>query len=188
VHFALFAFFPDMSAADVRTTTDVFEAVDIPPEVEIPPPPEPIARPATPVISDAVIDEDITITPTTFEDNPIDDLPPPVAVATDISAAPTFTPMTIRPELQNRDQVQREIRNRYPAMLRDAGVGGTAVFWFFIDERGRVVRTQLQRSTGYPALDQAAEAVANLMQFSPAYNRDQVVPVWIELPITFSSR
>jgi TonB family protein len=106
----------------------------------------------------------------------------------DMARQPTFTPMTIRPELQNRDEIQRAIRNEYPAMLRDAGVGGTTVFWFLIDESGRVLRTAPQRSTGYPALDEAAQSVARLMQFSPAYNRDQVVPVWIELPISFSSR
>ena len=36
-----------------------------------------ISRPATPVMATADIDEDITIAPTTFEENPIEDLPPP---------------------------------------------------------------------------------------------------------------
>jgi beta-lactamase regulating signal transducer with metallopeptidase domain len=34
------------------------------------------------------------------QDNPIADLPPPAQRVVDVSAAPTFTPMTIRPELQ----------------------------------------------------------------------------------------
>ena len=90
VHFALFAFWPEMSAEDVSFTAEALEAIELPPEVEIPPPPEAISRPATPVIAEANIEEDITIAPTTFEENPVEDLPPPPEErATDISAAPT---------------------------------------------------------------------------------------------------
>src|SRR5690606_1150313 len=96
VHFLLFAFWPEMSTADVSFSTDELEAIELPPEVDIPPPPEQIARPATPVVGDATIDEDITIAETTFEDNPIDNLPPPptASASEDISAAPRFTPFT----------------------------------------------------------------------------------------------
>jgi periplasmic protein TonB len=188
VHFALMAFWPQMSAADMRTTTDEFEAIELPPEIEIPPPPEPIARPATPVISDAVIDDDITIAETTFEANLIEDLPPPPTATTDLSAAPVFTPMTVRPELQNRTEVERAMVRFYPNLLRDAGIGGTALFWFFINEDGRVVRYDLKQTSGHEALDKAAENVANIMHFSPAWNRDRKVPVWIEIPITFRAR
>jgi periplasmic protein TonB len=79
------------------------------------------------------------------------------------------------------------VRN-YPPLLRDAGIGGTPVVWFFIDENGRVVRTQLSRSSGYPALDEAAINVAQVMQFSPALNRDRRVQVWVEIPIVFTAR
>jgi hypothetical protein len=43
----------------------------------------------------------------------------------DLSAAPTFTPMTVRPELQNRADVQRALVRNYPPLLRDAGIGGS---------------------------------------------------------------
>ena len=101
------------------------EQVEIIQEFEIPPPPEQIARPATPVISDAVIDEDITITETTFEDNPVENLPPPPTASNneDISAAPRFTPFTVRPELRNRAEIARALERNYPPLLRDAGIG-----------------------------------------------------------------
>lgn len=86
IHFALFAFWPDMTAADYEWTPEAFEAIDLPDEIEIPPPPEQIARPATPVVSDAVIDEDITIASTTFEDNPIEMMQaPPTSTSDDVS-------------------------------------------------------------------------------------------------------
>jgi periplasmic protein TonB len=190
-HLVMFAFWPEMTAADYQGSSEELTAIDLPPEIEIPPPPEQIARPATPVISDMDIDDEITIAPTTFDANPIDNLPPPPTSSAgdaDISRAPTFTPMTVRPELQNQAEVQRALVRNYPPLLRDAGIGGTPVMWFFIDENGRVLRTQLSRSSGYPALDEAAEAVAGVMRFSPALNRDRRVQVWVEIPIVFTAR
>jgi periplasmic protein TonB len=190
-HLVMFAFWPEMTSADVSGRSEELTAIELPPEIEIPPPPEQIARPATPVVSSAQIDDDITIAPTTFDANPIENLPPPPtasAGADDISRAPTFTPMTVRPELQNTREVQRALERNYPPLLRDAGIGGTPVVWFFIDENGRVLRTQLSRSSGYDALDAAAIQVANQMQFSPALNRDKRVQVWVEIPIVFTAR
>jgi periplasmic protein TonB len=189
IHFAALAFWPEMTAADWTFSTDEMEAIDLPPEIEIPPPPEQIARPATPVISEAEIDEDITIAPTTFEDNrPEDYEPPPATAGSDISAAPTFTPFTVRPELRNEREVQRALEREYPAMLRDAGIGGTVHVHFFISDQGQVEQVLVNQSSGHRQLDDAALRVAQVFQFSPALNRDQRVPVWISLPITFRTR
>ena len=54
----------------------------------------------------------------------------------DLSAAPMFTPMTVRPEIRNRSEVQAALTREYPPILRDAGIGGTVVVWFFITEDG----------------------------------------------------
>jgi protein TonB len=190
-HLVLFAFFPDLSAADVSRSVDSMEAIDIPDDIKIPPPPEQIARPATPVVSAADISEDITIAPTTFDANPIENLPPPPSASAgdaDLSAAPVFTPMTVRPELLNRAEVQRALVRNYPPLLRDAGIGGSPTVHFFIDENGRVLRRLLSQESGYPALDEAAMAVAEVMRFSPALNRDKKVQVWVEIPIIFSAK
>lgn len=188
IHFVLFAFWPSLTAEDVAFSAEELEAIELPPEVEIPPPPEQIARPATPVISDVTVDEDITIAPTTFEDNPIDNLPPPPTQGgADISAAPTFTPYEVAPELKNRTEVGRALQRYYPPMLRDAGMGGTVNVWFFIDEQGRVKDTRIDKSSGHDQLDQAALRVADIMEFSPALNREKRVQVWVSLPITFRS-
>jgi protein TonB len=108
--------------------------------------------------------------------------------AENIEAAPAFTPMTIRPELKNQDEVARALERAYPPLLRDAGIGGTTVVWFFIDEKGTVVKTQLNQTSGYDALDEAALKVANVMRFSPAKNRDQIVRVWVQIPIKFTAK
>jgi protein TonB len=164
------------------------EAIDIPPEIEIPPPPEQIARPANPVVTGAQIDDDITIAPTTFESNPIEELPPPpVTGVVDISQQPSFTPYETAPEVRNRPEVQAALQREYPALLRDAGIGGTVVMWFFINDQGVVENTEVNQSSGHAQLDQAAVRVAEIFEFTPALNRDQRVPVWIAIPITFQT-
>ena len=191
VHFGVFQFWPEMSAEDVSFVTAELEAIELPPEIEIPPPPEAISRPATPVIAEAEVAEDITIAPTTFEDNPVSELPPPPdnsAAAQDLSAGPSFTPYTVAPDLINRAEVGRALEREYPPLLRDAGIGGTAQVWFFIDEEGRVQDFRVNISSGHAQLDDAALKVADLMRFTPALNREARVPVWVSFPITFQVR
>jgi TonB family protein len=115
---------------------------------------------------------------------PVPPAPPEAGVPLD--ARPTFTPMTVRPELRNMDEVRAALVAAYPPLLRDAGIAGTATVWFFIDEEGRVARTQLSRTSGHAALDSAALRVGRTMEFSPALNRDRRVAVWVEIPIVFS--
>ena len=105
-----------------------------------------------------------------------------------IEAGPVFTPMTVRPEIQNRDEVIQTLATEYPANLRDAGIGGTVVVWFFISEEGIVGDRRVSKSSGQAQFDAAALAVAEVIRFSPALNRDQRVAVWIEVPITFRVR
>ena len=189
VHVALFQFWPTLTAEDVSFSAEELEAIELPPEIEIPPPPEAISRPATPVIATATVDEDITIAPTTFEDNPVEDLPPPpTETSVDIASAPTFTPMTVRPEIKNRSAVIQAMERGYPPILRDAGIGGQVLVWFFINEQGRVIDNRIANSSGNAQLDEAALRVASVYEFTPALNRDQVVPVWVQIPITFQVR
>src|SRR5690554_1484772 len=77
-HFAIFAFWPQMEAADVSSQTTELQQIEVLQEFEIPPPPEQIVRPAVPVIStDVDLADDITIGEVTFEENPVSELPPP---------------------------------------------------------------------------------------------------------------
>ena len=188
-HFVFFAFLNFGEPEDVSMSMDEIITMDIPPEIEIPPPPEAIARPATPVVTSATIDEDITIAPVTFDENPVENLPPPPdEVETDIGAAPVFTPYTVKPDYTNGNEVRRALEREYPPLLRDAGIGGTTIVWFFIDEQGVVQNQVVQASSGHQALDDAALRVAPVFKFTPALNRDKAVPVWVQLPITFTTK
>jgi TonB family protein len=99
--------------------------------------------------------------------------------------APTFTPFTQAPELRNREEFQQALRNRYPDDIRDAGIGGTILLHVFIDTEGRVAETRVAEGSGHAQLDRAAEEVMREARFSPARNRDEIVPVWVQLPVSF---
>ena len=190
-HYALFDLWPEMRAADVSFSAVELQAIELPPDIEIPPPPQAIARPATPIIAAGNIDEDITIALTTFKDNPVTELPPPPTMEDftrdrALEEAPAFTPFTVKPDVKNREEVQKALEREYPPLLRDAGIVGTVLVWFFIDEEGTVVRTLVRESSGYKGLDEAALKVAGIIQFTPALNRDKRVPVWISLPVNFT--
>ena len=94
----------------------------------------------------------------------------------------------IRPELQNRSEVAKLLERHYPAELKRAGVEGRTLLWVFIGENGRVQKTLVHESSGYPALDTAAVDVAAEMRFSPAYHLGNATPVWIAVPIEFRKR
>ncbi|MDT8435919.1 MAG: energy transducer TonB [Gemmatimonadota bacterium] len=179
LHFALFAWFPQLQAADIGTVTDEIVSIDLPPEVKIPPPPEQIARPATPRVSaDVNMDEDVTIAPTTFEDNPVENLPPPPEGARP-SDVPSYIPRDVEPRMKNGAEISRVLQRLYPPMLREAGITGEVTLWVFVDENGRAAKSQVQKSSGYPAFDNAAQQVVEQMRFSPAMNRDKPVGVWV---------
>lgn len=110
------------------------------------------------------------------------------APSASLSERPQFTPMTVRPELQNPEAVEAAIQEHYPPVLREAGIGGSVSVWFFIDEEGVVRKTLVNRSSGYAELDDAALAVAEVMRFSPALNGSEPVPVWVPLDIAFTPR
>ena len=185
-HFMLFQFWPTQTAGDVSFTAAELELIEVLPEIEIPPPPEAITRPAMPVETTDV-DIEVTIALTTFEDNPVEALPPPPTDegGVDLLANPVFTPMTVHPEIRNRREVQAALMREYPAILRNAGVGGTVVVWFFISEEGQVLDRRVAQSSGHTQLDDAALQVADIFRFSPALNREKIVKVWIQLPIGF---
>jgi protein TonB len=186
VHFGVFALMPGFSPTALGGDRPDATQILPPPDIDIPTPPAPIPQPALPMIGTGEVSPDITIGRTTFPDNSVQTLPPPPSTqGRDISQAPTVTPFTVRPRLENEAEVASALMRYYPPLLRDAGISGTVKVWFFIDDTGKVVRTQINVSSGYEAFDAAAVKVANLMKFSPAQNRDQKVAVWVSIPIVF---
>jgi TonB family protein len=185
LHVAIFELFPRMSVDNLGAAVTALETIELPPEVRIPPPPEHVSRPATPKVAMIDMDEDVTIAPTTFESNPVENLPPPPKTGSPADR-PSFIPYTVAPSLQNTKEVLSYLQRVYPSQLKMAGVGGAVVLWLYIDEDGQVLRTVVAESSGYEQLDDAAQQVAGKMEWSPAMNRDKKTAVWLSQAIDFS--
>ena len=183
-HGGLFALFPEMNALGLGFTPEEAEVVALPPEVEISPPPPEIARPATPVVPDHP--DDITVPKNTWDDNPVAELPPPPSGARP-SDVPAWIPRDVEPVLTNGREVERVLEQRYPARLREVGIGGTVVLHVFVDADGVPTRSQVIESSSYPQLDAAAREVVDRMKFSPALSRDKPVGVWVRQAVTFTA-
>lgn len=187
LHVGFLHVFPQLRAADVGPDGDEMRTVELPREIAIPPPPERIARPATPLVADTEIDDDVTIPRTDLDRHPVTGppVPPPTASATD---RPAFIPRDVEPRLENVEEIRRLLQRHYPSTLRDAGIGGRVVLWLFVDPDGRVGQIQVRRPSGYPAFDEAAVRVARSMEFAPAINQDRPVGVWISQAVEFRVR
>jgi TonB family protein len=105
-----------------------------------------------------------------------------------VARRPMFTPFDKRPELKNRREAVRSVERHYPRQLKDAGIGGRVMVWVFIDTEGRVRNAQVSESSGNQALDEGALAAAWEFRFIPARYNEEVVRVWVCIPITFSVR
>lgn len=190
LHFVFLNVLPDFESPDFTVSTSELEISELPPEVEIPPPPEAIARPAVPVVAENFdVDPDITIAPTTFAANPVEDLPPPPeeeSSAQEIYEAPTYTPYSVAPDLRNRKEAAAAVMREWPPALKNSGIEGVVTVWIFINEDGRVTNAEVSESSGLKQMDEAALRAARAFRFSPALNRDEAVPVWVELPISFT--
>jgi periplasmic protein TonB len=189
IHFAVFAFWPTMSIAALDRPPPPIELVNPVTEHRIPPPPDEIARPAFPVPSETVVDIDRTIPPIDLGRS-TPETPRPSTPSAAAGNEPRWTPTTALPRLPDaqRAALQRHLERHYPTALRQAGVTARVLLWVHVDVGGRVTETRVVESSGYEAFDALAREAMAAVRFVPAKNRDETVPVWIQLPVQFLTR
>ena len=73
----------------------------------------------------------------------------------------------------------------YPESARRAGIEGTSLLRFEINEQGMVNKVTVEKSAGHDDLDRAAVAAIRRWLFEPARRGNQAVAVWVTLPIRF---
>jgi periplasmic protein TonB len=184
-HVAVFTLSPDVTTAEdaaVKTEMDVI----IPKKLELPEAPPPIERPATPIVGSIEIDPQVTISSTDPDTYRMDSLPPPARL--DSGTREKFkwiVPTMVAPRLLNPAEVERELRRTYPAILRDAGIGGDVDVNIWLDENGVVVKAEIGQGSGYELLDEAALRVVDAMRLAPAQNQGLPVRVIVTVPVRF---
>lgn len=120
------------------------------------PPPEPAPQPA-PVHAPAVVPLAATPAPA-----PSKTLPPSAVQYLD---APTLV---------------------YPRASRRAGEAGRVVLRVYIDEAGLPRQVQVNQSSGFPRLDEAATAAVQTARFKPYSDNGQPTAGWALVPLTFA--
>jgi len=188
IHVGVFSLVPATTAA--AAGEDPAEtSLMAPPMAPLPPPPADIVRPAAPKVSDAVIDDHVTITTNTDWETGASALPPPPpSTPTQEPRYEAFVPSMTAPRILNRDEVEAAMRQHYPPILRQAAIGGTVDVLIWLDEQGVVQQARVAEEGPYPALDAAALLVVEVMRLSPALNRDRAVPVVVRVPVVFTAR
>jgi protein TonB len=71
----------------------------------------------------------------------------------------------------------------YPRMSFRLGEEGTTIVRVFIGTDGRALKAQVQKSSGYPRLDEAAEATARSWQYVPGKRGGVPEAMWVNVPI-----
>lgn len=154
------------------------QAVEIPDDIQIAQPPEEIQRPQLPseVEESEEASEEETIAPTEF-----DPFQPP-ELNTGNQQAESFFAFDSPPE------PVRTVQPEYPDLARQAEAEGKVWVRMTIDETGRVINAEVERSQVIPSLENAAKAAARKWLFKPAKQRDRPVKCQIIVPFTFSLR
>ncbi|HEY9133152.1 MAG TPA: energy transducer TonB [Dyella sp.] len=167
-------------APKAPTLVHWIEAQPLPPE----PPPIvlPKVQPATPKV---------TAQPKTI------DQPPPVVTApmTDEGTAPAVenAPLApIEPPAANTAPVEASLAYRtaplsYPrdGILRH--LEGTVLLRVLVDENGKPIQVEIEKSSGQPILDRSARSqVLDKWLFQPAVVQGQHVKAWARVPVTFN--
>jgi protein TonB len=74
----------------------------------------------------------------------------------------------------------------YPESGRREGWEGTVTLRVLVDERGESKSLEINRSSGFPALDQAAaDNVKQRCRFNPARDGEKPIESWIRIPVVF---
>ncbi|NJO71992.1 MAG: energy transducer TonB [Oscillatoriales cyanobacterium RM1_1_9] len=74
----------------------------------------------------------------------------------------------------------------YPRQARQLNQQGNVWLRAKVNQQGQVEEVEIQDSSGFPALDQAAQQTVQGWRFSPAKLNNQPIDSWVIFPISFS--
>jgi protein TonB len=116
--------------------------------------------------------------------------PPAVEVAPAPASAPQSPPQPAARPTQPATVTSgvdyvRAPRPDYPAQSKRRGEEGRVVLRVLINEKGEAERIEIQKSSGYERLDEAAREAVQRAQFRPHREDGRPVTVYAIVPITF---
>jgi len=108
------------------------------------------------------------------------------------TAAPTPSPFppavaaNPQPDILARPIPGRNPPPPYPPQARRLGQQGQVLLRAKVNARGQVQQVEIVSSSGFPALDRAAQETVQRWEFSPALRNNAPIESWVVVPIQFT--
>lgn len=152
-----------------------------PPPVELKPLPKPQALPQTHVRPTPV-----TAPPVVMPSTEADVAVPPATTPTLAAASSPPDAVVTAPPIE-ASLAYRSAPLQFPVQALRQHMQGTVLLRVLVDEAGRPVDVQVERSSGYALLDRSArEQVLAGWRFHPAIVNGQAVRAWAQVPVSFA--
>lgn len=110
---------------------------------------------------------------------------PPVAAPLSNSVAQAAPPVIAMPKTISGVEYIQAPRPDYPPLSRRSGEEGKVLLRILINEKGRPEKVEIQRSSGFDRLDEAARQSALRAVFKPHMEDGRPVAVYTTVPIDF---
>jgi periplasmic protein TonB len=110
----------------------------------------------------------------------------PVEPAAPAASAPPAPPAPAMPKTVSGVEYVQPPRPEYPATSRRMNEEGKVMLRVLVNERGRPEQAEVQKSSGYSRLDEAARQAAMRAVFKPHAEDGKPVAVYALIPINFS--
>lgn len=184
LHAALLAWLMHAGLLPRQKMLEVLHATLILPELPKPqaPPPEP-PRPLKRTPAPPVTPVPATVISAAAE------APSPVAVAPrpQVIEAPSAPVASVTPPRFDADYLDNP-KPAYPPLSRRLGEEGKVILRVFVESSGQPSKVEIQTSSGFPRLDEAASAAVSRWRFVPARRGEEQVAAWVRVPIVFALR
>lgn len=153
------------------------------PEIKAPPPtPEPLKPKHAPrlISTPQPSASPMQTPPQPVHEEPVAEITPPTPPAppAPAPAAPITPPNFVAAYLDNPAP-------EYPRLSRRMKESGTTLLRVLVSPEGRSAQVELNQSSGYERLDQAAVEAVRRWRFVPARQGEQAVSAWVLVPINF---
>jgi len=153
-----------------------------PPQTVTPPKPLPVAPKPQPTKTQPIAPS-VLSTPPTPMPQAVPQVAAPVAQPAPIISAPT-APVAVTAPIFNAAYL-RNPPPVYPAQSKRRNEAGKVFLRVYVSADGAAEKIELQTSSGWPRLDQAAQDTVRNWRFVPAKLGDKAVPAWVIVPINF---
>jgi protein TonB len=108
----------------------------------------------------------------------------PVAVAPEMTPATPATPAIPKTVTSGVEYIQKP-QAEYPRASKSMGEEGTVMLHVLVNEKGRAESVDIQKSSGFPRLDEAGRQAARRALFRPYTEDGKAIRVYANVPITF---